>query len=220
VLKLGWFPLLFLLACNARERPASMDASLEASAPSVAASSASAVASEPAVVTPPPPPPPPPLVVDRDAAVVTALVWKTHRGDKFSIAFPGDPKLTVLPAEADRVEYREAKFDVPGNWVSLAAGYSDHTPEDVADPQKFLDDHVNAPRRGTTDVLHKRNVTIGAHPGRVLILRRNISGTALRIYSRLYLVGPRLYSLIVSTLDVGGVSEDLVKKFMDSFKLL
>ena len=37
--------------------------------------------------------------------------------------------------------------------------------------------------------------------------------------SRLYLVGRRLYSLIVSTLDVGGVSEDVVKKFMDSFKL-
>ena len=50
-------------------------------------------------------------------------------------------------------------------------------------------------------------------------LRRNLSGTPLRIYSRIYLVGRRLYSLIVSTLDVGGVSEDVVKKFMDSFKL-
>jgi hypothetical protein len=60
----------------------------------------------------------------------------------------------------------------------------------------------------------------GGYPGRVLILRRNISGTPLRIYSRLYLVKQRLYSLIVSTLDVGGVGEDVVKKFMDSFKLL
>jgi hypothetical protein len=84
----------------------------------------------------------------------------------------------------------------------------------------FLDAHVNAPRRGSTEVLHRRTLTLpGGHPGRVLILRRNISGTPLRVYSRLYLVGRRLYSLIVSTLDVGGVSEDVVKKFMESFKL-
>jgi hypothetical protein len=71
-----------------------------------------------------------------------------------------------------------------------------------------------------TDVLHERSLTLGGNPGRVLILRRNISGTPLRIYSRLYLVKQRLYSLIVSTLDVGGVDEDVVKRFMDSFKLL
>ncbi len=35
----------------------------------------------------------------------------------------------------------------------------------------------------------------------------------------MWLVGKRLYTLIVSTLDEGGVSEDVVKKFMDSFKV-
>lgn len=87
-------------------------------------------------------------------------------------------------------------------------------------PEAFLDDHARPPRRGFTDILHKRVVTLpGGHPGRVLIVRRDISGTPLRVYSRIYLVGRRLYSLIVSTLDVGGVSEKVVKKFMDSFKL-
>lgn len=148
------------------------------------------------------------------------LVWQPHRGANFTILFPGEPKLKVLPIDEGKVSFTEAVYDVPGGQVSFAAGYTDHDPADVAKPEAFLDERVNAPRRGQTDVLHKRATMLdGKYPGRVLILRRNISGTPLRIYSRLYLVGKRLYSLIVSTLDQGGVSEDLVKKFMESFKL-
>jgi hypothetical protein len=146
--------------------------------------------------------------------------WTTYRGDGFTILFPGEPKVTVLPAEDDKAGYTEALLDVPGGQVSFAAGFTEHTAEEVAAPETFLEARANAPRRGTTDVLHKRSITLGGgQPGRVLILRRNISGTPLRIYSRLYLVGRRLYSLIVSTLDAGGVGEDVVKRFMESFKL-
>ncbi len=134
--------------------------------------------------------------------------------------FPGEPKLTLLPAEEDRVGFTEALLDVPGGQVSFAAGFSEYPTADVAKPDEFLDNHANAPRRGFTEVLHQRPITLnGGYPGRVLILRRNLSGTPLRVYSRIYLVGRRLYSLIVSTLDVGGVSEDAVKRFMESFKL-
>ena len=148
-------------------------------------------------------------------------VWRTHRGDHFSILFPGEPKLRVLPAEDDRVGYTDASFDMPGGQVSFAAGYTEHTAEEVAKPDAFLEARANAPRRGHTDILHKRAVTLpGGQPGRVLILRREISGPPLRVYSRLYLVGRRLYSLIVSTLDEGGVGEEVVKRFMESFKLL
>lgn len=156
-----------------------------------------------------------------DAAIApSSWEWKIYRGDHFSALFPGDPKLTVLPAEDDKIGYTEAHLDVPGGQVSFAAGFSELTNEEVAKPEELLDKHADAPRRGLTDVLHKRSITLpGGHPGRVLILRRNISGTPLRVYSRLHLVGRRLYSLIVSTLDVGGVGEDVVKKFMESFKV-
>lgn len=160
-----------------------------------------------------------------DAAVaaplpVTAWTWKTYRGDHFSILFPGEPKVTVLPLEEDKLSFDQAVVDVPGGQVSFLAGFTDHSEEAVAKPDEFLEEQANKPRRGTTEVLHKRSVTLpGGHPGRVLILRRNISGTPLRIYSRLYLVKQRMYSLVVSTLDEGGVGEDVVKKFMDSFKL-
>lgn len=184
-----------------------MDATATATAPS-----ASEAAPEPFVVAPPAPVVPP--------VPVSEWVWKTYRGDHFTALFPGDPKLKVLPAEDDRVGYTEASFDVPGGQVSFAVGFTDHSREDVAKPDAFLDDRANAPRRGFTEVLHKRAITLpSGQPGRVLILRRNISGTPLRVYSRLYLVGRRLYSLIVSTLDTGGVSEDVVKKFMESFRL-
>lgn len=147
-------------------------------------------------------------------------VWKTHRGDHFTALFPGEPRISTLPEEDDKVGYTEARVEVPGGQVSFTAGFSDFPQSEVDKPEAFLDEHATPPRRGFTDVLHKRAVTLpGGQPGRVLILRRNISGTPLRVYSRLYLVGRRLYSLIVSTLDVGGASEDVVKKFMDSFRL-
>ncbi len=147
-------------------------------------------------------------------------VWKTYKGDHFSVLFPGEPKVNELPAEDDKAGYSQALLDIPGGQVSFAAGYTEHSAEEVAKPE-FLDDRASAPRRGFTEVLHKRSVTLpGGQPGRVLIQRRKLSGPPLRVYSRLYLVGKRLYALIVSTLDEGGVGEDAVKKFMDSFKLL
>jgi hypothetical protein len=177
--------------------------------------SAAPPASAPADAKPQPAPAPVASVPASD------WVWKVYHGDHFTVLFPGEPRVDVLPAEEDKAGYSEALFDVPGGQVSFAAGYTEHAQEAVSRPEGFLDDRTDAPRRGFTEVLHKRSVSLpGGYPGRVLIQRRNISGTPLRVYSRLYLVGRRLYSLIVSTLDVGGVSEDVVKKFMNSFKVV
>jgi hypothetical protein len=204
---------IVVTACSRHEQGSVADAS-----PPEASAIASAAFPDPA-----PEIEPPPKRIERDAAaavVTAALVWKPYRGDRFTVLFPGEPKVKELPVDEGKVGYTEASFDVPGGQVSFAAGFTDHTAEEVGKPEEFLDGRVNAPRRGTTDVLTKRSITLAnRHPGRVLILRRNISGTPLRVYSRLYLVGQRLYSLIVSTLDEGGASEDVVKKFMDSFKL-
>lgn len=202
--------------CNARERTAGPSPDASASAPSPSVSfSASLPAPELGYLDPPARAPAPVASVP-----VASWAWKTYRGDGFTALFPAEPKVTVLPAEADKVGYTEARVEVPGGQVSFAAGFSEHSKEEVAKPETFLDEHVTTPRRGTTEVLTKRSITLSSgQPGRVVILRRNISGTPLRVYSRLYLVGLRLYSLIVSTLDVGGVGEDVAKKFMDSFKV-
>lgn len=162
-----------------------------------------------------------PLPPVRDAAAqpVASWVWRTHQGDGFSISLPGEPRITDLPGDEDKVGFTEAKVDVPGGQVSFAAGFSDYPASAVTKPDTFLDERMSTPRRGTTEVVHKRAITLGTSPGRVLIMKRNISGTPLRVYSRLYLVGRRLYSLIVSTLETGGVGEDIVKRFMDSFTL-
>ena len=199
-------------ACTPRAS-AGADASADADAGASAEARAGASASAMSVPVAPP--------VVASAVPVSAWVWKTYRGDHFSVLFPGEPKVTVLPLEQDKLSFEQAVVDVPGGQVSFLAGFTDHSDEAVARPDELFDEQENKPRRGTTEVLHKRSVTLaGGHPGRVLIMRRNISGTPLRIYSRLYLVKQRMYSLIVSTLDVGGVSEDVVKKFMDSFRLL
>ncbi len=205
-------------ACTQRDRggPAPSTSSSTSAAPEAAAPAPS-VGSE-AIPTPSRDP-----VDAAPVAVVpaSAWVWKTYKGDRFSISFPGEPRVNELPAEEDKAGYSQAVLDVPGGQVSFAAGYTEHSAEEIANPAAFLDDRANAPRRGFTDVLTKRSVTLpGGQPGRVLIQRRKLSGPPLRVYSRLYLVGKRLYALIVSTLDEGGIGEDAVKKFMDSFKLL
>jgi hypothetical protein len=221
---------MMLAACTRRERDGSAaDASADAAPALSAKAPASSAGRDPAFPLEPSsatalraPSPAPSSRVSVDAAIApsSSWEWRTYRGDHFSALFPGDPKLTELPAEDDKIGYTEAHLDMPGGQVSFAAGFSEHTKEDVAKPEELLDKVADAPRRGLTDVLHKRSITLpGGHPGRVLILRRNISGTPLRVYSRLHLVGRRLYSLIVSTLDVGGVGEDVVKKFMESFKV-
>ena len=209
-------------SCTDRERTATASADAAASAAPSASSARSAPSSTPL----PLPSPLSSALLPIDGPAIapsppSEWTWKTYRGDKFTVLFPGEPKLRVLPAEDDRVGFTEAHLDVPGGQVSFSAGYTEHTKDEVAKPDVFLDARANAPRRGITDVLTKRAISLpSGQPGRVVILRRQISGPPLRVYSRLYLVGVRLYSLIVSTLDEGGVSEDVVKRFMDSFKLL
>lgn len=214
-----WFSFTVLLVaacagCTSREH--AVPPAPDASAPSASVSvSASVPAPELAYLDPPARTPAPLASVP-----LASWAWKPYRGDQFTVLFPGEPKVTALPAEDDKVGYTEARVEVPGGQVSFAAGFSEHSKEDVAKPDTFLDEHVTTPRRGTTEVLTKRSIALSSgQPGRVVILRRNISCTPLRVYSRLYLVGVRLYSLIVSTLDVGGIGEDVVKKFMDSFKV-
>lgn len=203
---------LALVACTSRDRATTAEAGAAASA---SASAFASAAPELGFLEPPARTPAPVASVPS-----TEWAWKTYRGDHFSVLFPGEPKVTVLPPEDDKIGYTEARVEVPGGQVSFAAGFTEHSKEQVAKPEAFLDEHVQTPRRGFTDVLTKRSITLSTgQPGRVVILRRNISGTPLRVYSRLYLVGLRLYSLIVSTLDVGGVGEDVVKRFMDSFKI-
>ncbi|MBX3188875.1 MAG: hypothetical protein KF819_17785 [Labilithrix sp.] len=202
---------LSIAACT-RQPPPSADAAPSATADAAqAAPSPAPSAVEPPALAPPPPAP---------AMPVAEWVWKPFRGEGFSALFPGDPKILMLPAEDDKLGTTQAVLDVPGGQVSFAITVTDFPESEVGKPQAFLDDHAQPPRRGTTEILHKRAITLDGHPGRVLIMRRNISGTPLKVYSRLYLKGRKLFSLIVSTLDTGGVSEDVVKRFMESFKLV
>jgi len=217
----GWVIVAVLVASGCKKPDAA--AGVDAGPPDVHVSTSFDVPTDLEDPAPPPRPTRPTAsaaaAAAASAAPPTTWTWSVHKGDHFRVSLPGEPKVTVLPAEEDRAGYTEARVDVPGGQVSFAIGFSDHQKEEVAKPDTFLDDRINAPRRGVVDLLHKRTVTLASgSPGRVMIVRQNLSGTPLRVYTRLYLVGRRLYSLIVSTLDSGGVGEDVVKRFMDSFQ--
>jgi len=217
---LALLSVLVFVACGQRDQSSAARPDASSEAAPVALDVAAKVVSPSAATSEPARPPREPASAAVPLLPVRAWVWTTYKGDHFSILFPGEPKVSELPAEEDKAGYSQALLDVPGGQVSFAAGYTEHSAEEVERPEAFLDDRAHAPRRGFTEVIHERSFTLpGGQPGRVLIQRRNLSGTPLRVYSRLHLVGRRLYSLIVSTLDAGGVGEDAAKKFMDSFKL-
>lgn len=158
----------------------------------------------------------------RTAESWSTLPWKAHEGDGFSVLFPGEPKETLFPQEDDRGAFRELRVDLASGQATFVVGSSDHSAEEVKDPDVFLDEHIDAPRHGLSDILVKRAVTLpGGHHGRVLVFRRHPAGSprALRIYSRQYLVGQRLYALILSTYDEDGAPDEVARKFMESFKL-
>ena len=147
-----YVPLLFPIlaaACTHRERPsppgadapsASASASAASFASSVASPSVASVSVEP-VFRPQPAASAAPLPP-------TEWAWKAYRGDHFAVLFPGDPKVNVLPAEEDKAGFSEAVFEVPGGQVSFAAGFTEHPQAAVAKPDEFLDERINAPRRG------------------------------------------------------------------------
>jgi hypothetical protein len=89
-----------------------------------------------------------------DAAVpVSAWVWKTYRGDRFSVLFPGEPKVTVLPLEEDKLSFDQAVVDVPGGQVSFLAGFTDHSQDAASKPDELLDEQAARNHRGAPQAL-------------------------------------------------------------------
>lgn len=181
------------------------------------AGAATSIAALPAAPLPAAPlPAAPPTAVTASALPVADWNWTPCRGDHFTVLFPREPKVEVLPAEDDKAGFREISLEVPGGQVSFAVGVTEHAAEEVRKPE-FLDERASTPRRGFAVVLHKRATSLpGGQPGRVLIERGNISGTPLRGILASLPRGPP--ALPAHRLNAGG-GRRFVKRFMDSFKL-
>jgi hypothetical protein len=142
-----------------------------------------------------------------------AFAFKSDEG-RFSIDMPGTPKHQVInPDPADPVVMN--LYTGQRGAMSFLVAFADikvggRKPDEVLDGAR--DNVLGRPGR---KLLAERRVTIAGNPGREL----DIAGPndlALRV--RVYLVGARLYQLIVSTTNKGAIGTEGAK-FLESFRL-
>lgn len=140
---------------------------------------------------------------------------------KFSVEFPGKPeeqsqtvqtevgsiKLNIVMYEKRNSAYLVMYCDYPADHVQAAG--SDVILEGACEG-------AVSNIRGT--LVSQEPITIGDHPGREIKATASTDGNQVELRSRIYLVGNRLYQVIVSATP-GGTKDSVANRFVDSFKL-
>lgn len=142
----------------------------------------------------------------------------TSKEGGFTVSLPGKPQQSTSSAKTDLgpVEMHEVAGTAKDK-TTYAVVYCE-LPAELAkqgDPEKLLD----RIRDGGAASVHGKpiketKITLGDNPGREIEID-GLGGTRLW---RLYLVGGRLYQLLVAP-DSGRPPSERAKKFFDSFKL-
>lgn len=140
---------------------------------------------------------------------------------KFTAEFPGSPKeqsqamptpLGTITAYIVGYESRSAAYMV------MYADYpQSHVQSTSAD--EILDGACDGAASNINGrVISKTPITIGNHPGRELRVSATHEGKQVEVRNRVYLVGNRLYQVLVTSAP-GGTQDSTANRFVDSFKL-
>lgn len=135
----------------------------------------------------------------------------------FSVSMPGTPteETQSIPTEAGDIEIH--MFSIESGSTAYLVGYSDYPPDviEIVDSDMLLDSARDG-AVGDGALLSEKSITLGDYPGRELTVETSDEG--IMVYARVYLVGNRLYQVVVSTGD-DALTEEM-RGFLDSFKLL
>ncbi len=163
-----------------------------------------------------PPPPPPPV---KPLAAGKAYVSPEGR---FRVRFPESPRENVLkaPSPAGPIEIHMAAVD-RGD-IAYIASYNDCPFDPKAiDPDSTLETAVRGSLQSSKGTLRsKRDIRLGDHPGKACEIALPLpDGRPSTCRSRVYLVGKRLYQVVV--IEAKGQEDPKVADaFLDSFALL
>lgn len=105
---------------------------------------------------------------------------------------------------------------------AFMVGYSDYPAEivDINDPNDMLDgaaEGATANINGT--LVSQNNITLDGYPGRELALEGTFDNFNASAKARIYLVGNRLYQVLVISSE-GNITTEDMDAFLQSFKLL
>lgn len=134
----------------------------------------------------------------------------------FSVSMPGTPTEETNTSSSAAGDIDMHMFSLRSGGNAYLVGYSDYPPDllEGIEPDDLLDFARDGAVSGGT-LVSEAPITLNGHPGRDLTVETSEEG--MKIYIRMYLVGNRLYQVIVSTRD-GDLTEDM-SDFLDSFKL-
>jgi hypothetical protein len=142
---------------------------------------------------------------------------------KFSITAPGELKEELQSVDTDVGKIDIHMYTLEKSGRAYVVGYSDYPQEMInqTDPQKLLDGGRDGAMKNVSGKLIKeKKITLKENPGRELVLDgTSASGQEATIMARLFLVGNRLYQVMVVT-PKGADSSSETSDFLGSFKLL
>lgn len=142
---------------------------------------------------------------------------------KFSAVFPSAPEASTLPTPTALGNIDQKMFSVSKGDAFFAASFADYPAEAMKgqDLKKILDGaRDGAAQNIQGKVTSESEIKIGAHTGRDVRIEATVQGISVVANIRFYLVENRLYQMLVVRPGAAGVSDDEVKQFLDSFKLL
>jgi len=140
----------------------------------------------------------------------------------FSVLMPGTPTEQTQTQDTDLGPIDVHMFTIEQGEVAYLVGYNVFPAAviEAATPAAILDgarDGQVETVKGT--LLSEKEITLGAYPGRDLEIQVEGSDGASSLRSRLFMVGDRLYQLVVAGPKGQSTSPNTIK-FLDSFKLV
>jgi len=144
--------------------------------------------------------------------------WKEFRSSEgaFSILLPGTPTEQISTAGPIDFHF----FVLEQKDITYMVGYSDYP--DTLVQERTPDVMLDGTRDGAVanvqgELLSELIISLNEYPGRELKIESH--GGKVTTKTRIFMVGHRLYQVMVATRKEKAFSEN-VKRFLDSFKLL
>ncbi|MBT3362408.1 MAG: hypothetical protein HN929_09605 [Chloroflexi bacterium] len=150
-----------------------------------------------------------------------AAAWEeyTSTDGSFSVQMPGTPveETDSLDTVVGNIDIYA--FSVENSDAAYAVVYSDYPQSmiDQSNVQDMLDDACSGAVEGAQGSMNSQtSITYSSYPGREINLT---TSNDTIITQRMYVVGNRLYQLLIET-EAGDASSSNVAKFLDSFELV
>jgi hypothetical protein len=155
------------------------------------------------------------------AGAAPAAQWKEFRSPEggFVVLLPGEPTLDrkATPTDFGQIDMHMYTVTTANMYCSVA--FYD-VPAGLNKPvDTLLDDTCNGFVKGAnlTEKAERRAIALGSHPGREII--GESPDGAFLLMARYYLVGKRIYLVMVGTA-IAEASSPEVGRYLDSFRLV